>query len=203
MFHFLRIPCSTSRIRCSTSSGIAVPLPPDSVFHFLRNTHPGPRSDPAAPHSTNTAPSTTKPNAPARRAVGAVPAAPRPGSGLAEEGSTPLPARTGRAPWAYSPNAEAILTPRDGHSRGTRRAYSPCALGVLSLRPGRTQPARRAYSPCALHILTARPGRTRRARKSARRMSSPREHCPIEARAERAVSTGTAAPWTRSGLTRN
>ena len=39
MFHFLRIPCSTSRIRCSTSSGIAVPLPPDSVFHFLRNTH--------------------------------------------------------------------------------------------------------------------------------------------------------------------
>ena len=41
MFHFLRIPCSTSRIRCSTSSGIAVPLPPDSVFHFLRNTHSG------------------------------------------------------------------------------------------------------------------------------------------------------------------
>ena len=41
MFHFLRIPCSTSRIRCSTSSGIAVPLPPDSVFHFLRNTHLG------------------------------------------------------------------------------------------------------------------------------------------------------------------
>ena len=39
LFHFLRIPCSTSRIRCSTSSGIAVPLPPDSVFHFLRNTH--------------------------------------------------------------------------------------------------------------------------------------------------------------------
>ena len=38
MFHFLRIPCSTSRIRCSTSSGIDVPLPPDSVFHFLRNT---------------------------------------------------------------------------------------------------------------------------------------------------------------------
>ena len=36
MFHFLRIPCSTSRIRCSTSSGIDVPLPPDSVFHFLR-----------------------------------------------------------------------------------------------------------------------------------------------------------------------
>ena len=31
MFHFLRI-------RCSTSSGFDVPLPPDSVFHFLRNT---------------------------------------------------------------------------------------------------------------------------------------------------------------------
>ena len=47
MFHFLRIPCSTSRIRCSTSSGIDVPLPPDSVFHFLRNTHE--RSRPPEP----------------------------------------------------------------------------------------------------------------------------------------------------------
>ena len=48
MFHFLRIPCSTSRIRCSTSSGIAVPLPPDSVFHFLRNTQAVRSMPPAA-----------------------------------------------------------------------------------------------------------------------------------------------------------
>ena len=62
---------------------------------------------------------------------------------------------TSRAPWAYSPNAEGVLTPRHGHSRGTRRAYSPCALGVLTLRPGRTHSAPWAYSPCALGVLAA------------------------------------------------
>ena len=36
-----RNPCSTSRNRCSTSSEIDVPLPPKSVFHFLRNTPAG------------------------------------------------------------------------------------------------------------------------------------------------------------------
>ena len=46
-FHFPRNGCSTSRNPrstsrnpCSTSSEIDVPLPPKSVFHFLRNTHP-------------------------------------------------------------------------------------------------------------------------------------------------------------------
>ena len=45
MFHFLRIRRSTSRISCSTSwnrystsSGIRVPLPPESAFHFVRIT---------------------------------------------------------------------------------------------------------------------------------------------------------------------
>ena len=105
------------------------------------------------------------------------------------------------APWAQSRCAPGVLTLRAGRTHPARRAYSPCAPGVLTLRAGRTHPARRAYSPCAPGVLTARPGRTRRARKSARRMSSAREHSPIEARAERAVSTSTAAPWTRSRST--
>ena len=36
MFHFLRNQCSTSGIRVPLP-GIEVPLPPKSVFHFLRN----------------------------------------------------------------------------------------------------------------------------------------------------------------------
>ena len=54
-FHFLRNrcstsrnPCSTSRNRCSTSAGIDVPLPPDSVFHFRRNTQFARRLQPVA-----------------------------------------------------------------------------------------------------------------------------------------------------------
>ena len=41
VFHFPESMFHFRRNRCSTSAGIDVPLPPDSVFQFRRNTQPG------------------------------------------------------------------------------------------------------------------------------------------------------------------
>ena len=120
-----------------------------------------------------------------------------------------------------------ILTQRRGRTQRSPWAQSRYSPGVLAPRPGRTGPAPWAYSPSD-DRTTRVPTRTllhrgrRRARQSPttdttganvhaqhNRCSRHRlnhrtrtEQRPEpKAHAERAVSTGTAAPWTRSGLT--
>ena len=112
------------------------------------------------------------------------------------------------SPWAYRPRAVGVLTKRRGHTYTAPWAQSRCAPGVLTLRPGRTHPARWAYCACApgphrTHCACDAPGRhhSPRSKKCTPHVLTARTQPQPKARAERAVSTGTAAPWTRSGLT--